>query len=91
MTESINFPNLGIHLEHVGQKISVFGFDIAYYGMIIGIRCKSPLFRHPAPYQYDTHKSLKVTHSVQKLFSLPFFFIYFYKIHFNITTLYYLF
>ena len=25
MTESINFPNLGIHLEHVGQKISVFG------------------------------------------------------------------
>ena len=37
MTESINFPNLGIHLEHVGQKISIFGFDIAYYGMIIGI------------------------------------------------------
>lgn len=37
MTESINFTNLGIHLEHVGQKISIFGFDIAYYGMIIGI------------------------------------------------------
>ena len=37
MTESINFPNLGVHLEHVGQKISIFGFDIAYYGMIIGI------------------------------------------------------
>lgn len=37
MTESINFPNLGIHLEDVGQKISIFGFDIAYYGMIIGI------------------------------------------------------
>ncbi len=37
MTESINFPNLGIHLQHVGQKISVFGFDIAYYGMIIGL------------------------------------------------------
>ena len=29
MTESINLPNLGIHLEHVGQKISIFGFDIA--------------------------------------------------------------
>lgn len=37
MTESINFPNLGIHLEYVGQKISIFEFDIAYYGMIIGI------------------------------------------------------
>ena len=37
MTESINFPNLGIHLEHVGQKISIFGFDIAYYGITIAI------------------------------------------------------
>lgn len=37
MTTSISFPNLGIHLENVGQNISVFGFDIAYYGMIIGL------------------------------------------------------
>lgn len=36
MTMSINFPNLGIHLKNVGQSISVFGFEIAYYGMIIG-------------------------------------------------------
>ncbi len=37
MTGNINFPNLGIHLENVGQTITVFGFDIAYYGMIIGL------------------------------------------------------
>lgn len=37
MTRSISFPNLGIHLENVGQSISVFGFEIAYYGMIIGL------------------------------------------------------
>ena len=37
MTKSIHFPNLGIHLENVGQSISVFGFEIAYYGMIIGL------------------------------------------------------
>ena len=37
MTMSINFPNLGIHLENVGKTISVFGFEIAYYGMIIGL------------------------------------------------------
>lgn len=37
MTESIGFPNLGIELEHVGQHISVFGFEIAYYGIIIGL------------------------------------------------------
>lgn len=37
MTTSINFPNLGIHLENVGQTISVFGFEIAYYGIIIGL------------------------------------------------------
>lgn len=37
MTMSINFPNLGIHLENVGKTISVFGFEIAFYGMIIGL------------------------------------------------------
>ncbi len=37
MTTNINFPNLGIHLENVGQTISVFGFEIAYYGIIIGL------------------------------------------------------
>lgn len=37
MTGIINFPNLGIHLENVGRSISVFGFEIAYYGIIIGI------------------------------------------------------
>lgn len=36
MTGTINFPNLGIHLENVGQSISVFGLEIAYYGIIIG-------------------------------------------------------
>lgn len=33
---TIEFPNIGIHLEHVGKELTVFGFDIAYYGMIIG-------------------------------------------------------
>lgn len=37
MTMSINFPNLGIHLEHVGKTISVLGFEIAFYGMIIAL------------------------------------------------------
>lgn len=36
MTTSISFPNLGIFLENVGKTINVFGFDIAYYGLIIG-------------------------------------------------------
>lgn len=34
---SIDFPNLGIHLKNVGDHVSIFGFDIAYYGIIIGI------------------------------------------------------
>lgn len=37
MTMSIDFPNLGIYLENVGKTISVFGFEIAFYGMIIGL------------------------------------------------------
>ncbi len=36
MHTSIEFPNIGIHLKSVGNHISVFGFDIAYYGIIIG-------------------------------------------------------
>ncbi len=36
MNMSIHFPHLGIHLEHVGKTISVFGFPIAYYGIIMG-------------------------------------------------------
>ena len=36
MHYDISFPNLGITLDHVGKDIDVFGFKIAYYGMIIG-------------------------------------------------------
>ena len=36
MTGNIHFPNLGIYLENVGQSISIFGFEIAFYGMVIG-------------------------------------------------------
>lgn len=36
MHTTIEFPNIGIHLESVGNHITIFGFDIAYYGMIIG-------------------------------------------------------
>ena len=37
MHTSIEFPNIGIHLENVGKTVTVFGFDIAYYGIVIGI------------------------------------------------------
>jgi phosphatidylglycerol:prolipoprotein diacylglycerol transferase len=33
----ISFPHLGIYLENVPKSFSVFGFDIAFYGLIIGI------------------------------------------------------
>ena len=36
MHYDISFPNLGITLDHVGKEITVFGFKIAYYGIIIG-------------------------------------------------------
>ncbi|MGF0033500.1 prolipoprotein diacylglyceryl transferase [Bariatricus sp. SGI.154] len=37
MHKTIDFPNIGIHLKSVGDHITVFGFDIAYYGIIIGL------------------------------------------------------
>lgn len=35
MDKNINFPHLGIYLERVGKNISVFGFEIAFYGITI--------------------------------------------------------
>lgn len=35
MDKAINFPNLGIHLDNVGQSFTVFGFEIAYYGIAV--------------------------------------------------------
>lgn len=37
MVNSIGFPNLGITFPNVGKIISVFGFEIAYYGIIIAV------------------------------------------------------
>ncbi len=35
MDMSIAFPNLNIYLDHVGKSFTVFGIEIAYYGVII--------------------------------------------------------
>ncbi|HIT07037.1 MAG TPA: prolipoprotein diacylglyceryl transferase [Candidatus Scybalocola faecipullorum] len=34
---SIRFPHLGIEIAHMSKSVSIFGFSIAYYGIIIGI------------------------------------------------------
>lgn len=44
MTTSISFPNIGIYLENVGKTVSVFGFDIAYYGITIAIGVMAGIF-----------------------------------------------
>ena len=44
MTRTIDFPHLGIHLSSVGNHIKVVGFDIAYYGMIIGAGILAGIF-----------------------------------------------
>ena len=44
MTRTIDFPHLGIYLSSVGNHITVFGFDIAYYGMIIGAGILAGIF-----------------------------------------------
>ena len=35
----IAFPNLGIYLRNMPKSFTVFGFEIALYGVIIGIVC----------------------------------------------------
>lgn len=44
MHRTIDFPNIGIHLKSVGDHISVFGFDIAFYGIIIGLGILAGIF-----------------------------------------------
>ena len=38
MDYEINFPHLGIYLEHVGKNIAIGNFTIAYYGIVIALR-----------------------------------------------------
>lgn len=37
MDMQINFPNLGIYLDHVGKNFNLFGFEVAYYGCTMAI------------------------------------------------------
>ncbi len=37
MDYNINFPHLGIYLDHVGKNITIGNFTIAYYGIVIAI------------------------------------------------------
>lgn len=37
MQDAVYFPHLGIRLSHVGKSVSVLGFPIAYYGILIGL------------------------------------------------------
>ena len=37
MNYNINFPHLHIYLDHVGKNISIGGFKIAYYGIVLAI------------------------------------------------------
>ncbi len=43
-TGDIAFPNLGIYLHNVPRSFSIFGFPIAFYGLIIGIGVMIALF-----------------------------------------------
>lgn len=44
MTSSIEFPHLGIYLGSVGKSLNLFGFSIAYYGIVIGCGLLAGLF-----------------------------------------------
>lgn len=37
MEMSIGFPNIGIEFAHVGRSVSIFGYEITFYGILIAI------------------------------------------------------
>ncbi len=41
---SIAFPHLGITIEHLNKSFSIFGFPVAYYGLLIGIGIFAGIF-----------------------------------------------
>lgn len=42
--KTIEFPNMGIYLESVGDKFTIFGLDIAFYGIAIGLGILAGIF-----------------------------------------------
>jgi len=44
MNRAINFPYLGIHFKNVGQSFTIFGFEIAFYGVAIGLGILAGIF-----------------------------------------------
>ncbi len=44
MHMTIDFPNIGIHLQNVGKTLTIFHFDIAYYGITIGLAILTGIF-----------------------------------------------
>ena len=59
--KDIAFPNLGIYLRNVPKSFSIFGFQIALYGVIIGIGvlCGVLLAAHVAKKEKVDNKSAK--------------------------------
>lgn len=56
---AIAFPHLGIYLENVPKNITVFGFTIAFYGMVIAFGMGAGLYLAlyvAKKYQYDTER-----------------------------------
>lgn len=54
---AIAFPHLGVYLDNVPKNFTIFGFTIAYYGVVIGIGMAAGLFaalRVAKKYGYDT-------------------------------------
>ena len=37
LSTNIRFPNLGLEFQNLPSGIEVFGFEITFYGMIIGL------------------------------------------------------
>ena len=35
--KDIAFPNLGIYFEGLPRSFTIFGFEIAFYGLILGL------------------------------------------------------
>lgn len=82
MEMSIHFPNLGIHLDHVGKTMEIYGFSVSFYGilltvgMLLGIAYVVMLAKRTNQNQ-DTYLGLMIVSGIAAVLGARFFYVLF--------------
>ena len=82
MNKEIFFPNLNIYLTEVGRSFEIFGFEVAYYGIIIGLAMLSGVLlavseAKRTKQSTDTYFDLAIVVMISAIVGARFFYVLF--------------